>query len=218
MSFRLFRQLCLRLISGVFACSLVSCATFTKEKSGAELRKEGYEILLQTVKPGMYRRQLYAVLPPYKKPAARPPFPGSVYGLQFFSAHQEKHALDEECHLVVHYQLKNRGEYPSEGRLVKGKLPTIDELLYSTSAVYPVIDWIVPSKENPNDIILSVSGVCLKDDSQIFWEETLDPTQEHGVKFGREMESRNDFPFRPGAPLPFTLRKPKAVSDRPPLP
>jgi len=205
----------------MLGAGLTSCASFKKEKSGAELRKEGYEALLKTVKPGMYRRQLYAVLPPYKKPLAKPPLEGTVVALQLYWAHQEKHELDEECHLMVHYQLKTGREYPTKRRVEKGMWPsTIDELLSATALGSPTNDRTVPSKENPDDIILSVSKVRLNDElaELMLPEDTLHPTQEHGVKFGRERESRNDFPFRAGPPSPFAPGKPKAVSDRPPLP
>ena len=260
MSFHLFKQLRLLLIFGVLACGLASCASFKKEKSGAELRKEGYEALLKAVKPGMYRRQLYAVLPPYKMPMARPPFPGAFAGLQLYYAHLEKHELDEECWLAVRYQIKNGKEYPEQEPVATGKRPaTIDELLVATELLDPPLHRKVPSRENPDDIILSISSVCPKDRpfSDFYSEDTSNPTQEHGWKFGRKMEiqqmatllsrapgvhvpiqspvravgakpklnsgaplaaSGADFPFVYPQPAPFAGKKPKSVSDRPPLP
>ncbi|WP_147263194.1 hypothetical protein [Roseimicrobium gellanilyticum] len=216
----------------LLGAGLTSCASFKKEKSGAELRKEGYDALLKTVKPGMYRRQLYAVLPPHKKPTAQPPSVCAFAGVLMYWAHHERHELDPECHLEVSYQLKNGNEYKRRKRSMHGTpvnlssmhpitLDTIGKLLMEASAQTQFADGETNSKENPDDIILSVSKVHLKDEHPAEFgipAYTIHPTQEHGVKFGRERESRNDFPFRAGPPSPFASGKPKAVSDRPPLP
>ncbi|QIF01160.1 hypothetical protein [Roseimicrobium sp. ORNL1] len=187
-----------------------SCASFQKEKSGAELRKEGYEALLKTVKAGMYRRQLYAVLPPCEKPKAQPPSFCGIGGVTMYWAHQETHKLDPECHLTVCYQLKNGGEYRrrNEWALRTTKPPatkpfaltpdTIDALLKAEAFVLTEFaEDEVPSKENPDDIIMSISGVHLTSplSKQIPMEITISPTQQQGFILGRRTEKGPDLPM-----------------------
>jgi hypothetical protein len=207
--FRRVIQACF--ISSVAVMGLASCSSFTKEKSGAEIRKEGYAALLKTVKPGMYRRQLYAVLPPCEKPMAKPPSVCGVAGVLMYFAHAETHKLDTECHLRVAYQLKNGDEYKtsktapprrSKARASKqaGSITpdSIDALLFAEVSIEtPFVTGRTPSRENPDDIIMSISDVHLESASEaISLEITISPTQEHGRKFGTgPSPSANDFPF-----------------------
>lgn len=216
----------------MLGAGLTSCASFKKEQSGAELRKEGYEAILNTVKPGMYRRQLYAVLPPYKKPMARPPMLIDTKG--FFLAHNERHMLDPECYFLIHYQPKDGNEYRkhkwNEPRSdIRSANKSIDGLL--TEAIrkarggdgsWAKFEFTRPevlSEENPDDIILAISQVHLTTESEEpFWIEiTRAPTQE---VCWPSTTTGNDFPFvyPPRTPADLAGGKPKSVSDRPPLP
>lgn len=203
----------------VFGAGFTSCANFQKENSGAELRKEGYEALLKTVKPGMYRRQLYAVLPPCEKPKAKPPSLFGVAGVGLYWAHREKHQLDPECYLEVCYQLKKGDEYqkrktPSlRGPKVSSRKPvalnpdSIDGLLSAQALVtQDFVEGEVPSKENPGDIIMSISGVHLASNPErkIFLELTPNPTQENGFIFGSKPEP---FPLLPMESNPAEPRR-----------
>jgi hypothetical protein len=187
---------------------LASCSSFTKDKSGAEIRKEGYNALLKTVKPGMYRRQLYAVLPPHGKPVARPPDLFAFVSVPVYGAHQETHVLDDECYVTVHYQLKDGKEYTRPTRGTRG--PTRSGTKANTPITPDSIDQLLeeatllarhemPSRENADDIIISVSEVHISTASPRIVEMptmTGFPTQEHGVKFGRPIEpNKLDFPF-----------------------
>lgn len=212
------------IVALMLGAGLTSCASFKKEQSGAELRKEGYEALLKTVKPGMYRRQLYAVLPPCEKPMAlSPQFSGRLFSAPIFNEHMEWHRLDEECLLQVRYQLKDQRDYPSR----TGSFPKTRALdPRSTVNEGPKIPEgkRVPSKENPDDILTSISSVQLSTGAQDFpvITVTTSPWQETGNIYGRKplSVSGEDFPFiyPQGTPAPFAEEKPKSVSDRPPLP
>jgi hypothetical protein len=202
----------------VLGAGFTSCASFKKEKSGAELRKEGYDALLKTVKPGMYRRQLYAVLPPCEKPKAQPPRVCGVAGILMYWAHQERHQMDPDCYLDVHYQLKNGNEYrklkaaptprttkASTRKPVPLTPDSIDALL--TAEARELTDFVedeVPSKENPDDIIISISGVHLVSQApkQLHLGITVSPTQEQGFIFGR---ARETVPLLPMAVEPTKL-------------
>lgn len=197
------------------AAGLVSCSGLTRERSGAELRKEGYDMLVKTVKPGMYRRQLYAVLPPFKKPMAKPAQQWGVAGLLTYTPHQEVHELDEECRLVIDYQLKNGGEYKDPREKNWGRDPrTIDELMDMFASIAASR---VPPKQNPDDIITSISEVLLKAEPSPppNYGGTVSPTQEHGVLFGREPAAGPLPPPRPISPFPPD-QKPSPISRRPP--
>ncbi len=161
----------------VLGAGLTSCASFKKEKTGAELRKEGYEALLKTVKPGMYRRQLYAVLPPCRTPLAEPPsMKPLVHTEDGWStktdAHMECHDLDDECFLVVYYQLRNGREYgfpqsaidPPPPKRDKGSVQITPDIAHvcgflPMSESVPFRKGQPHSKENPDDIIVSTLGV-----------------------------------------------------------
>ena len=71
---------------GLLAFSLGACSS---DKTGAALRKEGYDAILKNIKPGMHRRQLYALLPPARKPTAYPPRLGNPLNFMSYSAHRE---------------------------------------------------------------------------------------------------------------------------------
>lgn len=169
------------LMIGAVAGCLLSCASFKKEKSGAELRKEGYEALLKTVKPGMYRRQLYAVLPPFRAPLAKPP---TMLPLVLTEdgkstktdAHMECHELDDELFLAVYYQLKNAREYGFTQSVIDPMPPTrrtgertgsifITPDVVTCAILRPTHEWFPfrghrpVSKENPDDIIVARMGV-----------------------------------------------------------
>ncbi len=211
-------------VAWVLGAGLTSCASFQKEKSGAELRKEGYEVLLKTVKPGMYRRQLYAVLPPCEKPKAlSPQFSGRFFSAPFFNEHMEWHRLDEECLLLVKYQLKNQREYPSRtGSFPKTQAPDHRSTVNEGPRILE--GKRVPSKENLDDIITSISPVQLSTGTPNFpvMSFTTSPWQEAGNVHGRKplVASGLDFPFvfPPRTPAALAGGKPKSVSDRPPLP
>lgn len=198
---------------------LASCSSLTREKSSVELRKEGYETLLKKVKPGMYRRQLYAVLPSYRKPIARPPVVG---GTPFMLpcppdryphwAHQELHKLDDECWLVVNYQLKDGNEYPAPPEPRNGT--SIDGLL--TKAMSPSPPRMTHSRENPDDIIFSISNVCQKSkatEASDFQFSTHVPTQEQGILFGRALFTQQEFEWLLG--IHSAGSPPKSASSSP---
>lgn len=216
------------IVALMLGAGLTSCASFKKEQSGAELRKEGYEALLKTVKPGMYRRQLYAVLPPYKKPMARPPVIGgrifmlpSIPGREGYLAHQEKHELDEECWVIVNYQLRDGKEYPPPPQ---SKSLSLDSLISKPKRT----PLVMRSKENPDDIIYSVSAVCLKSshaETSSLAFSTFLPTQENAILFGRKDASLNEVLWLHGAfPQPtskdlgdFPFTYPGSSRQPPPL-
>jgi hypothetical protein len=195
-------------IFGVAVMGLASCSSFTKEKSGAEVRKEGYAALLKTVKPGMYRRQLYAVLPPQETPLSVPPllmavaYTGSTAS-PLFRPHMECHHLDEECYLIVFYQLKKGAEYGlrdiTSRKALSSALDSTDTTPDSSSEWIPFRKGQPPSKENPDDIILSVSGIHFTNGApgKLLIPATGSPIQEEGELFGRGMvgEPRADFPL-----------------------
>lgn len=200
----------MRAVLAAFVCGVgcTSCASFQKEKSGAELRKEGYEALLRTVKPGMYRRQLYAVLPPHETPLSVPPllmavaYTGSTAS-PLFRPHMECHFMDEECYAVVFYQLENGSEYGLRDIAPRhGTMP--DSIDFAPSKLS---DWIPfgkgksPSKENPDDIVLDVSPVHLtrKAPDRLQIPATASPLQEEGKLFGRKIA------IEPGADSPLPM-------------
>jgi hypothetical protein len=138
----------------VLALSLGTCSSY---KTGVELRKEGYDEIARSIKPGMHRRQLYALLPPMRKPVADPPFAFPIHSLPGPSVyqHRERHELDEECHLIVHYQLKDEPEHTY--RRAKKPAATTPESIDALLAAITLPSPSTPSKENPNDIIVHIS-------------------------------------------------------------
>lgn len=137
----------------VFAGAIVSC-TSTQETD----RQKGYGELAECIKPGMYRRQLYAVLPPMEKPVTVPILTAlaSVWTHPF---EKEKHRLDPEHFLEVTYYARNplgRTSSPSK-RSSKVRTPdTIDGLLEDA---FGPSSKPGPSKESPDDVIASISRV-----------------------------------------------------------
>lgn len=197
----------------LLALALGACSS--SGKSGAALRKEGYDAIVRNIKPGMYRRQLYALLPPARTSEAQPPELLGIIGIALYTEHREKHDLDDECYLNVRYQLKNGKDYanPRYGKSVqiapKGKLPPgadsidallnpspyeIDLLLDSSNRFKP---GVVPSRENPDDIITSISTTLLVNDPvrTIDFGTTVSPTQD-SFRFGRDL-SRTQTPTKP---------------------
>jgi hypothetical protein len=179
----------------------------SSDKTGAELRKEGFDAILKNIKPGMYRRQLYALLPPMHKPTAYPPRVSYFHwkGSAPYSDHREEHPLDDECSLEVTYQLKNGKEYAeprserdkvfrTKGSSSKRLTPdSIDELL--SAAACPPLPYNdrfragpLPSRENPDDIIVSVSETLIhtQPGDVMTFGTMFYPTQDN-LKFGRRI-------------------------------
>lgn len=147
------RPLIKALAVAVFAGAMVSC-TSTQETD----RQKGYGELAECIKPGMYRRQLYAVLPPMEKPLATP-FPVAVASMWTYPFNKEKHRLDPEHFLEVTYYARNPlGSTPSKPkRSSKVRSPgTIDGLIED---VFGPPGKPGPSKESPDDVIASISPV-----------------------------------------------------------
>lgn len=130
-------------------------------------RERAYRHLASLVKPGMLRRQLYALLPPKDTPLATPPGIESIIGVAIFSTHRERHLLDSDFCLEVYYRIDNPKEYGIELRRGKPKaLPpstqpnSIDALLASPPTNIEGVEWshgkTVPSCQNPNDVIVAV--------------------------------------------------------------
>jgi hypothetical protein len=179
------------------------------------LRKEGYDSIVKNIKPGMHRRQLYALLPPMRKPQAEPPRMWDFVGSLQYTEHVETHELDDECHLMVSYQLKDGSEYltPSsllaQRRAKKGHSLTpdsidicppivvkpdgIDKLLKQLGIEAPKFKTgPVPSMENPDDIVTAISRTRFmtrtdidSEDKISFLRVTSAPTQD-ATAFGRE--------------------------------
>lgn len=171
-------------------------------------------MLVKTIKPGMYRRQLYAVLPPYITPIAKPPTIHSVFytdsgATYVFMPHQETHEMDEECMIIVQYQLRSGAEYLKRGasldpldlraRPTKWSDVGSDGVLNYPSGISPYRESEMPSKENPDDIIVSLSSLHTKSHPGGKHPKVLlaSPTQKHGEVFGRATPptSTMEFPF-----------------------
>jgi len=123
----------------------------------ATLRKKGYDRIVKSIRPGMTRQQLYALLPPARRPTASPPLTNSPAS-QGCTQREDTHPLDDVCLLLVRYQLKNPAEYPPppKSRPHTGKEePASLEQLMDTPEGYSRT-W-VPSRENPGDIVTAIS-------------------------------------------------------------
>jgi hypothetical protein len=140
----------------VFAGTLVSCRS-TQETD----RQKDYDELAECIKPGMYRRQLYAVLPPMEKPVATP-VRVAVDSIWTHPLEKEKHRLDPEHLLEVTYYAKNplgRTSSPPK-RSSKVRIPdTIDGFLEDA---FSPPGKPGPSKESPDDVIAWISPVQFK--------------------------------------------------------
>lgn len=136
-------------------------------QSHKDQRERAYRRLVGFVKPGMLRRQLYALLPPKDTPMATPPGIEHIIGMAIFSTHRERHLLDSDFCLEVYYQIDNPKEYGIELRKSKQKAlqpsnqpNSIDALLASPPTIIDGVEWShgkkVPSRQNPNDVIVDV--------------------------------------------------------------
>jgi hypothetical protein len=133
------------------AALLPSCA-LTPERREQVARQKHYEQLLARVKPGMTRRQLYAILPPIGVPIATPPQCSAIIGFAHFTPLMETHLLDADFSLRTQFRVAKVSEYPSAW-------PTsMDAFLARGTST-------MPSRQNPRDELLarpSLAGPGIK--------------------------------------------------------
>ena len=111
-------------------CVLPSCASSPRNPLAA--RQRAYARLASFLKPGMTRRQLYALLPPQRTPtytvSASPLAPGISFFPSPFDYRVETHPLDPDFYLSVSYLLAHPDSAPVVHRPITSK--TIDRFLF----------------------------------------------------------------------------------------
>ncbi|WP_038166216.1 hypothetical protein [Verrucomicrobium sp. BvORR106] len=150
------RPLIKALAVAVFAVTMVSCAS-TQETD----RQKGYGELAECIKPGMYRRQLYAVLPPMEKPVATP-VAVAAYSIWTYPFEKETHRLDPEHFLEVTYYVRNPLGRTSSKPKRSSKVPSPDTIDGFIEDAFGPPSKPGPSKESPDDVIASISPVQFK--------------------------------------------------------
>ena len=140
MSLRLFLPAMVALVA------FSGCASKSSDPLAA--RRKAYQRLASFLEPGMTRRQLYALLPPAKRPMAQSCISTSGAFPPACMMDREWYPLDQNLTLQVSYRLANPREYPVTSSSKFPAHPTpkeIDALLFPR---------LVPSRENPNDVLL----------------------------------------------------------------
>ncbi len=137
-----------------FATFVSGCATPSTVPAKVSVSIDSiYRERAGVIHQGMTRRQVYAVLPPYRRPVAVPPQLTGCIGVEFYSYHREVHRIDAHRYVEILYRLANRTEYPVSilNRTMKIDL---DGLTCLPS---------VPSAQNRRDVVYRATDVTVSD-------------------------------------------------------
>ena len=146
-----------------FATFVSGCATPSTVPAKVSVSIDSiYRERAGVIHQGMTRRQVYAVLPPYRRPVAVPPHLTRCMGVAFFSSHREVHRIDAHRYVEILYRLADHTEYPVS-TLNGTKKIDLAGLLYLSNLP------TAPSAQNRHDVVYRATDVTVSNSEARGW-------------------------------------------------